>query len=307
MAATANADQERHVRRVDMASAAPRSERPAFKLVTRAASALAYLLLVALGLVMIGPFLWTIGTSLKSAGEIFTYPPSLYPSHPHPSNYVELFQTVPFFLWLRNSVIVTVGTTIGAILSSMLVGYAFARLRYPGRDFFFTVCIATMMLPGIVTLIPSFILFRYLHWIDTFLPLIVPSWLGVPFFIFLARQHFRTIPREYDEAARVDGASSWRIWWSVMLPMSSGIIGAIVIYSFIWSWNDFLAPLIYLNSVTNQTLALGLRSLQNFYNTRWDLIMAGSVLMTLPMVGVFFAAQRLFIEGMSSFSGLAGR
>jgi ABC-type glycerol-3-phosphate transport system permease component len=268
---------------------------------------LLFVLLLAFGIALVGPFLWTVGTSLKPAGEIFAYPPTLYPSQPRPQNYVDLFQTVPFCLWLRNSVIVTGGATLGAIFSSTLVGYAFARLRYPGRDVFFSLCIATMMLPGIVTLIPNFIMFRYLHWIDTFLPLVVPSWLGVPFFIFLARQHFRTIPREYDEAARVDGATSWHIWWRIMLPMSSGIIGAIVIYSFIWNWNDFLAPLIYLNSVNNQTLALGLRALQNFYNTQWDLIMAGSVLMTLPMIAVFFLAQRFFIEGMSSFSGLAGR
>ncbi|HVC35108.1 MAG TPA: carbohydrate ABC transporter permease [Chloroflexota bacterium] len=275
--------------------------------VTKWAWIAAYALLFVFGLSMIFPFAWTVGTSLKLSGEIFTYPPSLYPTHPRPANYVDLFNTVPFLLWFRNSVVVTGAATLGAVLSSTLVGYAFARLRYPGRDFFFGLCLATMMLPGIVTLIPSFVLFRYLGWIDTFFPLIVPSWFGTPFFIFLARQHFRTIPREYDEAARVDGASSWRIWWSLMLPMSTALIGAIVIYSFIWNWNDFLAPLIYLNSVTNETLALGLRGLQNFYNTRWDLIMGGAVLMTLPMILVFFAAQQFFIEGMSTLSGLAGR
>jgi multiple sugar transport system permease protein len=271
------------------------------------ALALGYALLFLVGLAMIFPFVWAVGTSLKLPGEIFTFPPSLYPSQPRPSNYGDLFNTVPFLLWLRNSVVVTVGATAGAVLSSTLIAYSFARLRYPGRDVFFTACLATMMLPSIVTLIPSFILFRYLGWIDTLLPLIVPHWFGTPFFIFLARQHFRTIPREYDEAARVDGAGSWRIWWQLMLPMSTGVIGAIIIYSFIWNWNDFLLPLIYLNSVTNQTLAIGLRGLQNFYSTRWDLIMAGAVLMTVPMISVFFVAQRYFIEGMSNLSGLAGR
>ena len=165
-----------------------------------------------------------------------------------------------------------------------------------------------MMLPHIVTLIPSFILYRHLGWIDTLLPLIVPSWLrGGAFYIFLSRQHFRTIPREYEEAARMDGASSWRIWWALMLPMSRSLLGAIVIFSFIAHWNEFIGPLIYLNSIENQTLALGLRGLQNLYNTRWDFIMAGAVLMTTPMVAVFFLAQRFFIEGMSAFSGLAGR
>lgn len=266
-----------------------------------------YILLLVVGLAMIFPFVWTIGTSLKLPGEIFAYPPSLYPAQPRPANYVDLFNTVPFFVWMRNSVLVTAGATIGAVLSSTLIAYSFARLRYPGRDLFFSACLATMMLPSIVTLIPSFILYHTLGWIDTFLPLIVPHWFGTPFFIFLARQHFRTIPREYDEAARVDGAGNWRIWWQILMPMSTGVVGAIVIYSFIWNWNDFLLPLIYLNSVENQTLAIGLRGLQNFYNTRWDFIMAGAVLMTLPMIAIFFAAQRFFIEGMSTLSGLAGR
>ncbi len=266
-----------------------------------------HLLLLTFGLLMIFPFAWTVGTSLKQSGEIFTWPPTLYPLHPRPANYVDLFRSVPFVLWLRNSLVITAGATIGAVLSSTLTGYAFARLRYPGRDALFTLCLSTMMLPGIVTLIPSFILYKNLGWIDTFFPLIVPSWLGTPFYIFLARQYFRTIPREYEEAARVDGATSWRIWWTLMLPMAKTLIGAIIIFSFIAHWNDFLGPLIYLNSVEKQPLALGLRGLQNFYNTRWDLIMAGSVLMTLPVVVVFFAAQRYFIEGMSALSGLGGR
>jgi ABC-type glycerol-3-phosphate transport system permease component len=263
---------------------------------------LLHLALAALALFMIFPFLWTIGNSLKLPGEIFTWPPTLFPAAPRPANYLDLFRTVPFVSWLRNSLTVTTAATLGAVLSSTM-----ARLRYPGRDIFFTICLSTMMLPNIVTLIPSFILYRHLGWIDTLLPLIVPSWLGTPFYIFLSRQHFRTIPREYEEAARMDGASSWRIWWALMLPMSRTLIGAIVIFSIISHWNEFIGPLIYINSVENQTLALGLRGLQNFYNTRWDYIMAGAVLMTAPMVAVFFLAQRFFIEGMSAFSGLAGR
>lgn len=268
---------------------------------------IAHLLLIAMGIFMIFPFIWTVGNSLKLPGEIFVWPPTLLPAQPRPENYIDLFRTMPFLQWLRNSIIVTVTATAGAVISSTLAGYAFARLRYPGRDVFFTICLSTMMLPSIVTLIPSFILFRNLGWIDTFLPLIVPSWLGTAFYIFLSRQHFRTIPRDYEEAARVDGASSWRIWWTLMLPMSQTLVGAIVIFSFIAHWNEFLGPLIYLNSVDNQTLAVGLRSLQNLYNTRWDLIMAGAVLMTLPLIVIFLLAQRFFIEGMSSFSGLAGR
>jgi ABC-type glycerol-3-phosphate transport system permease component len=268
---------------------------------------LVHLILIALALFAIFPFLWTFGNSLKLPGEIFTWPPTLFPAAPRPANYLDLFRTVPFFSWLRNSVVVALLATLGAVLSSTMAGYAFARLRYPGRDVFFTICLSTMMLPNIVTLIPTFILYRNLGWIDTLLPLIVPSWLGAPFYIFLSRQHFRTIPREYEEAARMDGATSWRIWWTLMLPMSRTLLGAIVIFSIIAHWNEFIAPLIYINSIENQTLAVGLRGLQNLYNTRWDYIMAGAVLMTAPMVAVFFLAQRFFIEGMSAFSGLAGR
>ena len=273
----------------------------------RVSKILLHLALIALSTFFIFPFVWTVGTSLKPAGEIFSFPPTLYPAQPQPWNYIDLFKSVPFLLWFRNSVVVTVLASLGSVLTSTLVGYAFAKLRYPGRDAFFILCLSTMMLPGIVTLIPSFILFRYLGWIDTLLPLIVPSWFGSAFYIFLSRQQFRTIPREYEDAARVDGASSWRIWWSIMLPMSKTTVGAIVIYSFISNWNEFLAPLIYLNSVDNQTLAVGLRGLQNFYSTRWDLIMCGAVLMTLPLIVVFFLAQRYFIEGMATLSGLAGR
>lgn len=177
----------------EFARAVPRSVERSNDVARQIIVAIGYALLLVVGLAMIFPFAWTIGTSLKLPGEIFSYPPSLYPAQPRPANYVDLFNTVPFFLWLRNSVVVTGGATLGAVLSSTLIAYSFARLRYPGRNVFFSACLATMMLPSIVTLIPSFVLYHTLGWIDTFLPLIVPHWFGTPFFIFLARQHFRTI------------------------------------------------------------------------------------------------------------------
>lgn len=270
----------------------------------------ALLIYVILGVGSVGmmlPLFITLFTSLKPQGEIFAFPPSLFPSHIQLSGYADLFTTVPFLRWTLNSVVITGLSTLGAVLSSTLAGYAFARLKFPHRDRLFAIALGTMMLPGIVTLVPTFILFRTLGWVDTFLPLIVPAWLGSPFFIFLSRQHFRSIPKEYEEAARVDGASSYYIWWHLMMPMSRSLIATIAIFSILWNWDSFLEPLIYLSSVDNMTLAVGLRSLQNDFNTRWDMIMAGSALMTLPMILLFFFGQRFFLEDRSSLAGLGGR
>jgi multiple sugar transport system permease protein len=272
-----------------------------------AAASLQHLLLIAGGAIMILPLAMSIFDSLKQPGAVLSVPPTLLPSHWEFGNYIQLFQTVPFFQWFLNSTIIAVLGTGGAILSSTLCGYAFARLRFPGRNVLFMVCIATMMLPGVVTLIPQFIIYRTLGLINTFVPLILPSWLGIPFYIFLARQGFRGVPKDYEDAAHVDGASNWYIWWRIMLPMQRPVVATIAIFSIIAQWNDFLAPLIYLNSSNKWTLALGLESLDSFYGTQWDLIMAGSVLMTVPMVVIFFVAQRYFMSGGISFSGLGGR
>lgn len=268
---------------------------------------LIHALLLAGGLVMLFPFVWVISTSLKLPGAAFEWPPNLIPRPVVWSNYVAVFQVVPFLRFALNTVVITVVAMAGNILSSSLVGYAFARLRFPGREVLFLLCLSTMMLPHIVTIIPTFILFRYLGWIDTFLPLTVPAWFGgSPFFIFLARQFMRTIPPEYDEAARIDGAGSWRIWWTIILPSSRPLLATIAIFSFNWSWNDFMGPLIFLNTLENFTLALGLRFLQGYHGTEWTLMMAGAALMTVPMILIFFFAQRYFIEGMV-LTGLAGR
>ncbi|HEX4214973.1 MAG TPA: carbohydrate ABC transporter permease [Candidatus Dormibacteraeota bacterium] len=268
---------------------------------------LKHLLLILGGVIMVLPLAMSIFDSLKQPGAVLSVPPTLLPSHWEFGNYIQLFRTVPFFQWFLNSTIIAVLGTGGAILSSTLCGYAFARLRFPGRDALFLICIATMMLPGVVTLIPQFIVYRHLGLIDTFVPLILPSWLGIPFYIFLSRQTFRTVPKDYEDAAHVDGASNWYIWWRIMLPMSKSMVATIAIFSVIANWNDFLNPLIYLNSASKMTLALGLQTLDSFYGTQWDLIMAGAVLMTLPMIVIFFVAQRYFMSGGISFSGLGGR
>lgn len=266
-----------------------------------------HLLLILGSVIMILPLVLSVLDSVKAAGEVIAVPPTFIPVHWAFSNYVQLFRTVPFLQWFVNSTIIAVAGTVGAILSSTLGGYAFARLRFRGRNALFICCLATMMLPSIVTLIPQFIVWRHLGLIDTFAPLIVPSWLGVPFYIFLSRQTFRSVPRDYEDAARVDGANSFYIWWRIMIPMSKSTVATIAIFSIIANWNEFLGPLIYLNSPTKMTLAVGIRTLDSIYGTNWGLIMVAAVLMTIPMIIIFFVAQKYFMSGGISFSGLAGR
>ena len=268
---------------------------------------LKHVLLLCGAVVMVAPLAFSIGYSLMDNGQITTVPP---PFIPHPfvfSNYPQLFDVVPFLKWFINSTIVTVGATIGAILSSTLGGYAFARLRFPGRNVLFVICVMTMMLPGIILLIPQFIIYRDLKLINSFGPLVIPSCVGVPFYMFLARQTFRGIPRAYEDAARVDGASNWYIWRRVMMPMSKPLIAAIAIFSIIFNWNDFLYPLIYLNATNKWTLAVGLPALISTYQDEWNVIMAGAALMIVPMLIVFFIAQRYFMESSITIAGLGGR
>ncbi|CAN5753325.1 carbohydrate ABC transporter permease [soil metagenome] len=278
-------------------------ERPWVKQVTRFGI---HLMIGAGALLMLFPFLWTISTSLKLPGSALSWPPTFIPDTFHWQNYIEVWSIVPFLTYFTNTTIITVMTVLGSVLSSTLVGYAFARLRFPGRETLFIACLSTMMLPFVVMMIPRYILFRNLAWIDTFLPLIVPEWFGVAIYIFFSRQFFRGLPMEYDEAARIDGASSWWIWYKIILPMSKPLLASIAILAFRDSWNDFLAPLIYLQSDERLTLALGLVKFRGYYRTEWSLMMAGATLMTIPVLLMFFIFQRYFLQGIS-FSGLAGR
>jgi multiple sugar transport system permease protein len=199
--------------------------------------------------------------------------------------------------------VITVPVMVGTLLSSALVAYGFARFRFPGRDFLFSICLATMMLPGQVTMIPLYILFAKLGWVDTYLPLIVPAFFGSPFYIFLLRQFFLTIPRDSEEAALIDGASPIRIWWSIVLPQARPALAAVLIFSFIGTWNDFFGPLIYINSPEKATLTLGLNLMKTQVLgsgvVEWNILMAASLLVMLPNVIVFFLAQRHFISGIS--------
>ncbi|MEN6478196.1 MAG: carbohydrate ABC transporter permease [Anaerolineales bacterium] len=245
------------------------------------------------------PFLWMISVSLMNKAEIYANPPKWIPSKFLWSNYYEAVTTIPFMRLLRNSLYIVIGRLVGTVLSASLAAYGFARLRAPDRDWLFIVVLATMMLPSSVTLIPQFILFTKLGWVNTMKPLIVPAWFGGGAYnIFLLRQFFMTIPLDYDDAARIDGCGHFRIWWQIILPLSAPVLATVAIFNIMYSWNDFMGPLIYLKSMTESTLALGLYFFQGVYQPEWNHLMAISVLLILPMVIMFFFAQRLFIQGV---------
>ncbi len=268
---------------------------------------IAYVCFSLVGLVLLLPFFWMVSTSLKESGTEFAYPPQWFPVPPHPENYQDAMTLLPFMTFLKNTLIITFVNMAGGMLTASMAGYGFARLRFPFRNQLFLLCLATMMLPSVATLIPQFIIFKTLNWINTFLPLTVPSFFGGgAFFIFLTRQFFMSIPYELEEAARIDGANSWRIFFQLMLPLSGPVLAAMAIFSFQSHWNEFLTPLIYLNDREKYTLAIGLNSMHGLYQTNWNMLMAASAATTLPMIVLFFAAQRHFMKGIVT-TGLGGR
>ena len=268
-----------------------------------------YLVAILLAFIFIVPFYWTVATSFKSPQEIFVFPPTWIPEQIRWQNYVLVWQRVPYGVFVMNSTIVTVFSAIGQTLASAVVAYGFARYRFPGRDFLFLLTLATLILPREVTLIPTFLLFRNLGWIDTLLPLIVPHFLGGAFYIFLLRQFFLGLPRELDEAARIDGAGALRTLWSIILPLSKPALATSAILSFLYHWNEFLEPLIFLNSTENFTLPVGIRYFQLLGSQGGEpmvqLLMAASLMMTLPCVLLFFFGQQYFVRGVV-MSGLKG-
>ena len=287
----------------DRAAFSPRRRRTVASLVV-------HLVVIGLAALMLMPLLWTIGTSLKTPGAAYVFPPEWIPSWPlRWENYTDSFTSLPFDVYYRNTIFVTLVATAGAVFSAALAGYAFARYEAPGSRLIFAVLLGTMMLPPQVTLIPQFILFKYLGWVDSFLPLIVPAWLGGgPFFIFLMRQFFLAIPRDFDHAARVDGASDFQIFRQIMLPLATPAMATIAVFSFVLHWNDFLGPLIYLTSDRLYTVPLGLRFMQTTGAAGVSdvpALMAMSFLSTLPTIVLFFVAQKHFIQGIVT-SGLKG-
>jgi ABC-type glycerol-3-phosphate transport system permease component len=241
-----------------------------------------------------------VSSSLKTEAEVAAGSISIIPKEVQWQNYPDSLEKMRFRSALANTVVITVLSVLGQILSSSLVGFGFARFRFRGRNILFMIMLSTMMLPAQVTMIPVFVLFRTLGWIDTFWPLIIPAWLASPFFVFMFRQFFAQVPEELMEAARIDGAGNWTIYWRLMMPLCGPVIAIVAIYTFMGAWNDFLGPLIYLNSPRNRTLALALAAFNGQYGiTDAQQLMAASCVTMLPCIVLFFAAQKYFVESVA--------
>jgi ABC-type glycerol-3-phosphate transport system permease component len=272
--------------------------------------------LVALGaIVSMIPFVWTFLSSGKDINELYRYPPTLWPEQMRfVQNYQEIFQVVPFARWFLNTAFVTVMSLIGVIISATIVAYGFSRFRFAGRDLFFFITLSTLMLPSEVTLVPTYLLFKEFGWIDTYRPLIVPAWFGGGAFnIFLMRQFMLNIPFDLDEAAKLDGANSWQILWRIIVPLCRPAIATMATLGFIGVWNDFLGPLIYLNTETKYTLAVGMRYFQSAVaggagavsRPQDHLLMGAALMMALPCLILFFVGQKYFVQGIVT-TGIKG-
>jgi multiple sugar transport system permease protein len=269
------------------------------------AAVAAYTALVLISVLFLAPFALMLSTSLKAEDRIFTEQIEWLPRPVLWSNYTEALASFPFLLYLRNTVFVCAMVVVGTVVSSVLPAYGFARLQWRGRDALFFVMLATLMLPQQVTMLPVFLLFRALRWTGTYLPLVVPPFFGSAFSIFLLRQFFRTIPQELSDAARMDGCSEARILWRIIAPLSTPAIATVMLFAFIGAWTDFINPLIYLTDERSYTLAVGLQTFVGRHASEWNLLMAASAVVTLPMLVVFFLAQRTFIEGIA-LTGVKG-
>lgn len=264
-----------------------------------------HLALAPLGLLFGLPFIWLVTTSLKANRQIFVWPPIWWPDPIIWRNYSDAFIFAPLHLYALNTLTIAVAHVLGATITSALAAYAFAKLRAPGHTAIFMLVISTMMVPGVVTLVPLYILFARIGWVDTFLPLTVPVLLGSPFFIFLLRQFFLSLPNEMVEAAIMDGADHLTIWWKIAMPNAMPALATAAVFSFIAAWNDFLGPLIFLNSRSKYTLALGLQVFLSEHGAEWGLLMAASTMVVLPIIVMFFIAQRQFIQGIA-LTGIKG-
>ncbi|HWI65905.1 MAG TPA: carbohydrate ABC transporter permease [Symbiobacteriaceae bacterium] len=265
----------------------------------------AYFFLIAASAFVLIPFLWMISSALKPENQVFVFPPKWIPSPFMWENFVTAMTHLPFHIYLKNTLTIVGFTIIGNTLSNAIVAFGFARLRAPGKDILFILALSTIMLPGVVTMIPTFWLFKSLDWVNTLKPLIVPTFFANAPTIFLLRQFFLTIPHEMEEAAKIDGAGTLRIFWSIFLPLSKPAIATIVIFRFLDAWNDFMGPLIYLNDQKLYTLALGINFFKGEHLVQWNLLMAASVVVMLPCLLIFFFAQKYFIEGIT-LTGIKG-
>jgi len=266
---------------------------------------LTYIVLIVVGAVFLLPFIWMVSTSLKPDTQLFISPPVWIPNPIAWGNYYHAVTVVPFFTYMKNTLIVASLATAGAVISTPLVGYSLARIKWKGRELLFIITLAVMMIPSQVTMVPLFIIFSKLNMVGTFLPLILPSCFGVPFFIFLMRQFFKQLPKDLEDAARIDGCSEFGIYFRIMFPLVQPAILTVALFQFMSSWNDFIGPLIYLNEEAKYTLQLGLQQFKQAYNTIWNQLMAASVLVALPIILLYFFVQKSFIQGIT-FGGVKG-
>jgi multiple sugar transport system permease protein len=291
-------------RSTELAQPHPARQRPARYWL---AAVIRHGLLLAVSLLFMLPFYWMLVTSLKSQTTVFTTPIQWWPSTLHWENFAiaATYPSFPFLRFMWNSFFYASMVTLGTVLSCASVGYGFARLRFPGRDALFILTVATLMIPAIVTLIPTFVIFKTLGWIGGYAPLIVPSFFGNAFFIFMMRQFFMGLPKDLDDAARVDGASEFRIFWQIVLPLVQPALLVMAVFTFLWTWQDFFGPLVYLQESSKFPLSLGLFTFRARRTTDWHLMMAGATMATVPLVLIFFLAQRYFLEGIR-LTGIKG-
>jgi ABC-type glycerol-3-phosphate transport system permease component len=265
-----------------------------------------WVVLVVGAVLMMLPLMWMVSSSFKLEQRVFQFPPQLIPDPFRPANYVDALTYKPFHIYFRNTAFLVLMNELAILLTASFCAYGFARMRFPGRDLWFAIVLSTMMVPYVVLMVPQFVIFSRLHWIDTFLPLTVPYFFGGGAFnIFLLRQFFRTIPEELADAARIDGCSEFAIYARIIMPLAKPALTTVAIFTFIGTWNDFMGPLLYLNSPQRFTVSVGLATFRSVLNTRWDLLMAASTATTLPIIIVFFMAQRYFVQGVV-LSGLKG-
>ncbi|WP_433293690.1 carbohydrate ABC transporter permease [Pseudonocardia sp. CA-142604] len=259
----------------------------------------AYVVLAGLSALMLLPFVWMLISSVKTNSQLFTTPILWWVWPLHLDNYAQALALIPFWSQLRNTALLSVLTVVGTVLSSSFTAYGLAKVSWIGRRLLLGVLIVTMLLPAIVTLVPTYVIFRDLGWVNTYLPLVVPAFLGTPYYIFLFRQFFLRIPESVSEAARIDGASELRIYARIIMPLSRPVVVAVAALAFVQSWTDYLGPLIYLNNPDQWTLSLGLTEFLTKYSVQWNYMMAASVVFTLPLIIVFFLGNKYILSGIS--------
>jgi multiple sugar transport system permease protein len=270
-----------------------------------ARSAAAHAALIVLSVIFLVPLLWLVTSSLKTDDQIFKFPPEWIPAPLTFANYPAGLTFIPFWRYLLNTTVICVLSVLGTLLSCSLVAYGLARIRWRGRNVLFYIILGTMMLPFQVTMVPVFVMFATIGWVDTFWPLIAPHFLGNAFFIFLMRQFFLTIPPELTEAARIDGCSDWGIYRRIIIPLSKPVLATVGLFAFMAAWNDYLGPLIYLADESKYTLSLGLASFSSQYGSYPGMLMAVTTVITVPIIAIFFFAQRTFIQGIT-LTGIKG-